>query len=127
MKINIVFFIYFNILYLRFYLIYSSEKQSFVIVLCVFDDTSGKVNSIYISLLTFESSKLKGINLFHDIKSKIDKLFISIVGLMVEQRGGHSVYSLKILVFMRCKLSRFNIYGLSDKFIVIFADCVQNN
>ena len=127
MKINIIFFIYFNVLNLRFYLIYSSEKQSFVIILCVFDDASGKVNSIYLSLLTFESSKLEGIDLFHDIESELDKLFICIVGLMVEQRGGHSIDSLEILVFTRCKLSRFNVYGLSDKFIVIFTDCVLNN
>lgn len=74
MEINVVLFSYFVVLYLRLNCKDSFEKQTFVVVFCIFDDASGKVNSINSSVYVFKSSKLESKNLFQNVDSKVKKL-----------------------------------------------------
>jgi hypothetical protein len=98
-----------------------------MIVLSIFDDASGKIDSINDPIISLKISELIGIYLFHDLQSKIDEFFISIFFFIAEQRIRHSFNSSIIFFFSRCKLSRFNINRLSNELIVVFTHCIHHN
>ena len=123
MEIDVILFSYFVVLYLRLNCKDSFEKQTFVVVFCIFDDASGKINSINSTVYVFESSKFESKNLFQNVDSKVNKLLKRKFFPISKQRVCHSSDSRHELLFFRSKRPRFNINRLPNELIVIFAHC----
>ena len=126
-KVDIVPFADLNSLNVPLNLIDPSEEQPLVIVFSILDDTSSEIHSVNLPLFVLECSELICINFLHYFQSKVDQLLVGIGLLEPKQRTGHSIDSLHVFLLPGGKLSRLNINGLPDKFVIILADSEQDD
>lgn len=67
---------------------HSSQKLALVVVRCVLDDASGKLNAVYELFLHIKRAKLESVDLFDDLVSKFHDLPHRKLGFISEKAVG---------------------------------------
>lgn len=127
MKVHILGLINFDALNVVWYLFDSFEELPLHVVLGVFDDATGEVNSVYLFLFRFKASEFVGVQFPHDASSEFQEILKGHHWFGTKDAVSFSDDNFQELFPTWVELSGLDVNWLSNESVIICADMIEHD